>query len=92
MLIYLVGAKEGKPGRAREHVNLLGKYSLLGYIAQIAILQVLYRRLQNVNLGTGVLVLSFFAAFALTMISVKVVDRLRARSIVVDRLHKAIFA
>ena len=92
MLIYLVGAKEGEPGRARRHVNLLGKYSLFGYIAQIAILQVLYRSLRYVNLGTGALVLSFFAAFALTMISVEVVDRLRARSTVVDRLHKAVFA
>lgn len=92
MLIYLVGAKEGEPGRVRNHVNLLGKYSLFGYIAQIAILQVLYRSLRYVNLGTGALVLSFFAAFALTMISVEVVDRLRARSTVVDRLHKAVFA
>jgi len=92
MLIYLVGVKEGEPGRARKHVNLLGKYSLLGYVTQIAILQILYRSLRYVNLGIGALILSFFAAFALTMISVEVVDYLRAKSTVVDRLHKAIFA
>jgi peptidoglycan/LPS O-acetylase OafA/YrhL len=92
MLIYLVGAKAGELGGARKHVDLLGKYSLFGYIAQIAILQVLYRSLRHVNPGPGVLILSFFAAFALTMISVEVVDRLRARSTVVDRLHKAVFA
>ncbi len=92
MLIYLVGAKAGELGRARKHVDLLGKYSLFGYIAQIAILQVLYRSLRHVNPGPGVLILSFFAAFGLTMISVEVVDRLRARSTVVDRLHKAVFA
>jgi peptidoglycan/LPS O-acetylase OafA/YrhL len=91
-LIYLVGAKEGEPGRARKYVDLLGKYSLLGYIAQIAILQVLYRSLRYLNPGVIKLLLSFFAAFALTIISVEVVDRLRARSTVVDRLHKAIFA
>jgi peptidoglycan/LPS O-acetylase OafA/YrhL len=92
MLIYLVGAKTDELGRARKHVDLLGKYSLLGYIAQIAILQFLYRTLRYVNLGTGALIVSFFAAFALTMISVEVVDRLRARSTMVDRLHKAVFA
>jgi hypothetical protein len=92
MLIYLVGAKTYELGRARKHVDLLGKYSLLGYIAQIAILQVLYRSLRYVNLGAGTLILSFLAAFALTMISVEVVDRLRARSTVVDKLHKAVFA
>ncbi len=91
-LIYLVGSKEGEPGRGRRHVNLLGSYSLFGYIIQIAILQILYRGLRHVNLGTEALILSFFAAFALTMISVEVVDRLRARSTVVDKLHKAVFA
>jgi peptidoglycan/LPS O-acetylase OafA/YrhL len=92
MLIYLAGVKEIEPGIIRKHVNLLGRYSLLGYIAQIAILQALYRGLRYVNLGAGALILSFFAAFALTMITVELVDRLRARSTVVDRLHKAIFA
>jgi peptidoglycan/LPS O-acetylase OafA/YrhL len=91
-LIYLVGIKSGDLTRVRKYVDLLGKYSLLGYIAQIAILQVLYRSLRYVNLGTGTLILSFVLAFALTMISVEVVDRLRARSTVVDRLHKAVFA
>jgi len=92
MLIYLVGAKAGELGGVRKHVDLLGKYSLFGYIAQIAILQVLYRSLRHINLGIGGLILSFFLAFALTMISVEVVDRLRARSTVIDRLHKAVFA
>jgi peptidoglycan/LPS O-acetylase OafA/YrhL len=92
MLIYLVGGKTGELGGVRKHVDLLGKYSLLGYIAQIAILQVLYRSLRYVNLGTGALILSFVLAFALTIISVEVVDRMRARSTVVDRLHKAVFA
>jgi peptidoglycan/LPS O-acetylase OafA/YrhL len=91
-LIYLVGSKEGEPGRGRRHVNLLGSYSLFGYIIQIAILQILYRGLRHVHLGREALILSFFAAFALTMISVEVVDRLRARSTVVDKLHKAVFA
>ena len=32
------------------------------------------------------------AAFALTMVSVEVVDRARARVVSVDRLYKAVFA
>jgi len=94
MLIYLVGVKEGQPSRGRMHVILLGKYSLFGYIIQIAILQLLHHSLRHMNLatGAGTVVLSFFAAFGLTMVSVEVVDRLRRRFAAVDRLHRAVFA
>jgi len=91
-LIFWIGTYPKNLGRVRKHVDLLGSYSLFGYIIQIAILQILYRGLRHVNLGTEALILSFFAAFALTMISVEVVDRLSARSTVVDKLHKAVFA
>ena len=92
MVLYLAGATNGKIGRMRGLVILLGKYSLFGYIAQIAILQLLRRGLRHIDVGSGALGLSFFAALALTIISVKVVDRLRARAATVDRLYKAVFS
>jgi len=63
--IYLGGLRGDQPGRARRHVILLGKYSLLGYIAQIAILRLLSAGLRHVNLAFVVLGFSFVAALLL---------------------------
>jgi hypothetical protein len=92
MLIYLLGAKAAEPGRMRRHVILLGKYSLFGYIVTIAILQILYRSLRHSTGSAVTLSLTFVAAFALTMVSVEVVDRVRTRAAKVDRVYRAVFA
>ena len=92
MLIYLLGAGRGQPGTISRQVILLGKYSLFGYIVQIAILQFLRRGFQYVHLGSVVLEVSFFAAFALTIVMVVVLDRARAKSATVDGLYKAVLA
>jgi peptidoglycan/LPS O-acetylase OafA/YrhL len=92
LAIYLVGSSGSKSGNIRSKVILLGKYSLFGYISQIAILQILSVFFHRVNLGPAALGISFCAAFALTMVSVEVVDRARARVASVDRLYKAVFA
>ncbi len=92
ILIYKLGARSGIPGKVREHVILLGKYSLFGYIAQIAILQLLHRGLRHINLGAGTLGLTLFVALALTIASVVLVDRLRTKTVSVDWLYKAVFA
>lgn len=92
MVIYLLGQQSGKPGKTRACIVLLGKYSLFGYIAQIAILQLLHLGLHHI--GSLILIrgLSFVLAFALTIISVELLSRLRAGSAVVDTFYKAIFA
>lgn len=92
MVIYLVGISGSDSGMTRNTVILLGKYSLFGYISQIAILQLLAAGLRHVKFGFVLLSVSFVAAFALTIISVEVVDRLRTRVVSVDRLYKAVFA
>ena len=92
MVIYLVGISGSQAGTIRREVILLGKYSLFGYISQIAILQILSAGFHHVNLGVALLGISFCAAFALTILSVEVVDRVRARAASMDRLYKAVFA
>jgi|SRR5579863_25123 len=92
MVIYLVGISGGESGIIRSEVILLGKYSLFGYISQIAILQILAASFRHVDFELLVLSTSFVAAFALTVISVEVVDRARAKAVSVDRLYKAVFA
>ena len=92
MVIYLVAISGNDSGIVKREVILLGKYSLFGYISQIAILQILAASLRHANLGFVVLGVSFVTAFALTIVSVEVVDRLRARVAGIDRLYKAVFA
>jgi peptidoglycan/LPS O-acetylase OafA/YrhL len=92
MVIYLVGDSGSESGRIRAEVILLGKYSLFGYISQIAILQILSVGFRRINLGFAALAISFCAAFALTIVSVEVVDRARARMAGVDRVYKVVFA
>jgi peptidoglycan/LPS O-acetylase OafA/YrhL len=92
MVIYLVGAGGGESGTIRSVVILLGKYSLFGYISQIAILQILSAAFHHVNLGVTALGVSFVAAFVLTIACTEVVDRSRARAVSVDRLYKTVFA
>lgn len=92
MILYLLGQKSGEPGKVRGIIVLLGKYSLLGYISQIAILQLLRLGLNHIDSEVFVLGLSFVLAFALTIISVEVVNRTRAESTTMDRLYRAVFA
>jgi hypothetical protein len=92
MVIYLIGASGSESGKIRREIILLGKYSLLGYISQVAILQILSAGFHRLNLGFGELVLSFSAAFALTIATVEAVDRARTRIGSVDRIYRTIFA
>jgi hypothetical protein len=90
--IYRIGLLAAEPGRIQRHVILLGKHSLFGYIAQIAILQVLRMGLRHVDAELGVTEISFVGAFALTMAAVETLEFIKSRSVTVDRLYKAAFA
>jgi len=92
MVIYLVGLGATEAGRIGSEVVLLGKYSLFGYISQMAIIQFLSAGFRHINLGVAALGISFFAAIALTILSVEVVDRARASATSMDKLYKAVFA
>jgi peptidoglycan/LPS O-acetylase OafA/YrhL len=91
-LIFMVGTKSGELGRLGRHIVVLGKYSLFGYVSQIAILQLLHRTLGQHNQSVGAMGVSFFGGFALTMLSVEAVDRMRPKSVAVDRLYRFVFA
>lgn len=91
-ILYLFGARGGLPARINDETILLGKYSLFGYISQVAILQLLSREYGRVHLGILRMPSSFLVAVALTIVSVEVVDRSRRRSKSAARIYKAIFA
>jgi len=92
MIIYLLGQQGKELGWVRSNILLLGRYSLVGYIAQIAILQALYKGLRPLSLGAAALGISLFAAVALTILTVVILDYARGKITAVDRFYKAVFA
>jgi len=91
-ILYLLGTRASTNSSIRNEVILLGKYSLVGYISQVAILQILSKGYQRLDLGAAKLPSSLFAAVVFTVLAVKMVDLARARSSEADRLYKMIFA
>ncbi len=92
MVIYLMGTRGRESGKITSEFIVLGKYSLFGYISQIAILQILDAASHRLNLGIVGLGLSFLAAFALTIVSVEIVDIARNRIASADRMYRWVFA
>jgi peptidoglycan/LPS O-acetylase OafA/YrhL len=92
MLIYALGDWNRAPVAVWTHIIVLGRYSLFGYIWQIAILQLLHQVMGRGVMGFGEMSASFIAGFALTMVGVEALDRLRQRSRTVDQLYRIAFA
>jgi hypothetical protein len=92
MILYRLGQVGDQPGLGARIVILLGKYSLFGYIAQIAVLQILHFGLIRLGSRTVVQGISFVLAFALTILSVVIVDRARAKSAIANKAYGAVFA
>jgi peptidoglycan/LPS O-acetylase OafA/YrhL len=91
-LIYWLGTVTGESGTIPRAVILLGKYSLLGYIAQVAILQLGHRGLRHVNLNPWELCASLIVAAALTIIAIEATDRARAIAPIVNTVYTAVFS
>jgi hypothetical protein len=92
MVIFLIADRDNEPGWSRRQVVLLGKYSLLGYIAQIVILQGLRRIFWFSQHGVGVLLASLLLATLLTMMIVEAADFARRKSRLADSLYRLVFA
>jgi peptidoglycan/LPS O-acetylase OafA/YrhL len=91
-LLYTAGSRLATPGTARRRTILLGKYSLLGYIAQIAILQGLRRVSWLSQHGVGASLGALLLAVLLTVAVVEAVDTARQRSKMVNDLYRLVFA
>lgn len=93
LLIYLIGRKTATWTRIQGQINLLGEYSLFGYVAQIAVLQVLQRTLSYLHLQAVTLwIVSFIGAFILTIVTVNVLRRSREQIPLIDKLYKVAFS
>jgi hypothetical protein len=91
-IIYLAGASRLGASWMGKIIVLLGKYSLVGYISQIAILQLLRHTMEPDMFGTYRLPVSFVLAFVLTTWSVMLLNAARKYSSSIDRSYKLIFA
>ncbi|MBX3300767.1 MAG: hypothetical protein KF693_00980 [Nitrospira sp.] len=93
MLLYGVGVKNFWSRPIGSTLVMLGKYSLFSYIAQIGLLQLLQRSLATVNIHTWMVwALSFFGAFALTILIVRVAHQIRSKFQVIDKMYRLVFA
>lgn len=90
-LLYIAGSRS-EPGAAWRRTVLLGKYSLLGYISQIAILRGLKKISWLSQHGVGVLLASLLLGALLTWMTVEIADFARRKSKLADALYRFVFA
>lgn len=90
-LLYVAGSWRER-GAAWRRTVLLGKYSLLGYVSQIAILQGLRKISWLSQHGVGVLLASLLLGTLLTVIIVQIADFARRNSTLADSLYRFVFA
>lgn len=91
LLLYAVGLRFASNGMVGRSITLLGNYSLLSYLAQIAILQLLFRICRHFGVLTGDIVVPFFATTVLTLGCITLTDALRHRFGLADRAYKMVF-
>jgi fucose 4-O-acetylase-like acetyltransferase len=91
-LIYCLAALFQPAGHAMRLMTLLGQYTLVGYVGQIGILQILTIVFRNVDLGPGESAAALVATLLLTIALIVVIDLFRRRSRPVDSLYRLVFA
>jgi peptidoglycan/LPS O-acetylase OafA/YrhL len=91
LIFYFVGISSICKGRVVDWINLLGRYSLVSYIIQIAILQVISR----MDILHGGVIKPFIAAFPITLFImfafVKILEFSIGRSLIIKRLYRVVF-
>ena len=91
LFIYWAGQKSGNRELLSRIIVLLGKYSLFGYIAQIAFLRAL-RNCFGAELRASVLIVSLIGAAMITVATVGLMDRARVRVPLINRAYNAVFS
>jgi hypothetical protein len=92
MLIYLVGIRFGGGGAfPRGQLVELGRYTLLGYIVQILVLQVLRIGLASFDLRGRLSFIPFVVTVVGTWAAVRLTDRARQLCPLVDRAYRFVF-
>lgn len=91
-LIMSMSTHVVEPGWLLERLLRLGRYSLVSYIVQIALLQVGLRILGRPDPGSPLFFGILFGALVLMVSFVEAIDWMRRRSRPMERLYKFVFA
>ena len=91
-LIYGLSAKFDAPSWPQHRLLMLGRYSLVSYIVQIAILQVLVRFFGRPEPWSVEFFLLLCGTLALMTVLIECVNWLRTRSVGVETVYKVVFA
>lgn len=91
-LLYCLAHRLPPTSATARLMSLLGQYTLLAYVGQIAILQLLFIAFGSVDLGSAEPPVALAAALLLTIAAIAVVDWLRRKSYPVDSLYRLVFA
>lgn len=92
VFLYALGKRTSTASFVGQWMALLGRYSLFSYIAQIAILQVIFRLLRNADLGAALLPVGFCITLAATSLIALLLERSRTRFRVISTAYDAAFA
>jgi peptidoglycan/LPS O-acetylase OafA/YrhL len=90
--LYGIGERFRKPEWLMKRVSNLGNYSLLAYIVQIGLLQVLFRRFGRPDPGSMDFLVMLGTTLAVTVLSAELTAWLRTRSGILDRAYRFVFA
>jgi hypothetical protein len=92
LLIHVIASSWGTNGAIQASVIRMGQYSLFSYIVQIAILQLLRVAFRAVPLAGFTTLAPLALALIATVLAVEGAAFLRARSAVLDRTYRVVFA
>ncbi len=91
LVLYALASRlAALPVLASELVRL-GRYSLVGYIVQIAILQVIFRIFRRLEVSDGALAMAFGITLALTVLVVRSLEATRRQFAPVNTVYRQIF-
>lgn len=91
LALYAMGRQASIRGFPTQRVTLLGNYSLLSYLVQIAVLQSLFRVSRSLGILEGHVLVPFTLTVVITFGAIKGVDTARLRSSFAAKAYKLVF-
>ncbi|HVX56576.1 MAG TPA: acyltransferase family protein [Candidatus Saccharimonadales bacterium] len=92
LALFAIGRNAPSTTLGYRWLTLLGRYSLIGYIAQIAVLQVLYRLARYLVVDPHNFTLALIVTAISTTLIVLVIDRSRTKFAKADATYRVLFA
>lgn len=92
LALFALGRKARPTALGYRWLTLLGRYSLVGYIGQIVVLQALYRLARHSGVGTPSFLSALIVAATITTLIVLALDRGRTKFRAADVTYRTLFA